>query len=308
MAVLYPNVSMERKPRFTAAELSVLVDEVERNRAILFSRLKNVTINADKKRAWEDITDKINSVGHGWRCTAVDVRGKWRDYASVTKRKAAGLRREQERTGGGSTSLPPLIPGEERVLAILGPEALEGVPGGIDVCGLRTSQTSMLSTPRSPPPGPATSDPLQCSPQAYSMPGPSTSAMPLPGVTPLLHSLWFLCRRFFLRPPRFLLCPLWFLLHPQIPAPVAAPEFPAPAPVIPAPAPTAPVVSIPEGVPDSSNPAPVPPVPVTKEVPDPLDPAPMPPAPIPKEVPDPPHSTPVPLSRRRSLISQTLLP
>nr|XP_023660037.1 myb-related transcription factor, partner of profilin-like isoform X2 [Paramormyrops kingsleyae] len=172
---------MERKPRFTAAELSVLVDEVERNRAILFSRLKNVTINADKKRAWEDITDKINSVGHGWRCTAVDVRGKWRDYASVTKRKAAGLRREQERTGGGSTSLPPLIPGEERVLAILGPEALEGVPGGIDVCGLRTSQTSMLSTPRSPPPGPATSDPLQCSPQAYSMPGPSTSAMPLPG-------------------------------------------------------------------------------------------------------------------------------
>lgn len=41
-----------------------------------------------------------------------EVRAKWRDYASITKCKAAALRREQERTGCGSTSLPPLNPGE----------------------------------------------------------------------------------------------------------------------------------------------------------------------------------------------------
>ena len=37
---------------------------------------------------------------------------------------------------------PLLTPQEERVLAVLGAEALEGVPGGIDVCGLNTGHRS----------------------------------------------------------------------------------------------------------------------------------------------------------------------
>ncbi|KAI4896465.1 hypothetical protein NFI96_009634, partial [Prochilodus magdalenae] len=111
--------------------------------------------------------------GHGWSRTAEDVRAKWRDYASVTKRKAAALRREQQRTGGGRSTLPPLTPDEERVLAILGPEVLDGVPGGIDVCGMHTSQTS---TPHPSPLEPSPSGPLQSDPQGPSTSGTATTS------------------------------------------------------------------------------------------------------------------------------------
>lgn len=45
--------------------------------------------------------------------------GVWRDYASMGKRK----------TDGGSTSSPHLTPVDKRILSILGPETLEGIPG-----------------------------------------------------------------------------------------------------------------------------------------------------------------------------------
>ena len=49
----------------------------------------------------------MNSVGTGFRRSTEDVRLKWRTYSSVLKRRAAVLRREQQRTGCGSTSASP---------------------------------------------------------------------------------------------------------------------------------------------------------------------------------------------------------
>lgn len=73
--------------------------------------------------------------------------------------------------------------GEERVLSILGPEALQGVPRSIDICGLHTSQTSVPSTPEPLPLSPPTSGPLQCNhhgstTSCISPPSLSTSAIP----------------------------------------------------------------------------------------------------------------------------------
>ena len=133
---------MARKPQFSANELEVLIDMVEQHKTVLFSKLKNTVTNAKKKDTWNAITEQVNSVGTGYRRTTDDVRAKWRDYSSVLKRRAAGLRREQQRTGGGSTSESLLTPQEERVLAVLGAEALEGVPGGIDLCDLNTAHRS----------------------------------------------------------------------------------------------------------------------------------------------------------------------
>lgn len=51
----------------------------------------------------------------------------------MTKRRAAA-RREAKKTGVGINSVPPLNAEEEKALSMLGPEALEGILGGIDVC------------------------------------------------------------------------------------------------------------------------------------------------------------------------------
>lgn len=124
------NTKRPRKPHFSPQELSALVAEVFDHRVILFSPLKTSVTNADKKLAWVEVTRRVNAVGQGITRTADEVRIKWRDYSTVVKKKAAALRREMAKTGGGN-SLPPLSPEEEKVLAVLGPEAAEGTRGWV---------------------------------------------------------------------------------------------------------------------------------------------------------------------------------
>ncbi|KAL2079803.1 hypothetical protein ACEWY4_025547 [Coilia grayii] len=156
-------------------EVSALVTEVFDHRSILFSRFKTSVTNADKKTAWAEVTGRVNAVGQGYTRTVEEVRIKWRDFSSATKKKAAALRREREQTGGGSTSLAPLTPEEERVLAVLGPEAVEGIPGGIDT---RTPgpppSTSRTPGPAPPTPGTRTPGPAPPTPGTRT-PGPSPS-------------------------------------------------------------------------------------------------------------------------------------
>ena len=61
-AVLYIVImSRKRSPNFTESELQTLLDEVERHKSILFSKLSNVIINSEKKKVWDTICTKINA-------------------------------------------------------------------------------------------------------------------------------------------------------------------------------------------------------------------------------------------------------
>lgn len=53
----------------------------------------------------------------------------WIEFKAKTKSKAADSRRNASATGGGPNKLVPLNEIEERVLAIIGPVAVEGLPG-----------------------------------------------------------------------------------------------------------------------------------------------------------------------------------
>ncbi|KAL2087183.1 hypothetical protein ACEWY4_018242 [Coilia grayii] len=139
-----------KKPHFTAHKVSALVTEVFDRRSVLFSQFKTSVTNADKKTAWA-VTGRVNAVGQGYTRTVEEVRIKWRDFSSATKKKAAARRREREQTGGGSTTMATLTPEEERVLAVLGPEAVEGIPGG-HRC-VRFTQISTICPPAAKCPG-----------------------------------------------------------------------------------------------------------------------------------------------------------
>ena len=61
-AVLYIVImSRKRNPNFTESELQTLLDEVERHKSILFSKLSNVITNSAKKKVWDTICTKINA-------------------------------------------------------------------------------------------------------------------------------------------------------------------------------------------------------------------------------------------------------
>ena len=81
-------------------ELQTLLDEVEKQQSLLFSKHTNVATNASNKRACENICTKINSCIKEYVRTTEKVRKKWTTYTSNTKKYAAQKRREVRRTGG----------------------------------------------------------------------------------------------------------------------------------------------------------------------------------------------------------------
>ena len=103
--VLY-IVIMSRKwsPNFTESELQTLLDEVERHKSILFSKLSNVITNSAKKKVWDTICTKINAAKQtDHRRTVDEIRKKWTTYMSNTKKQVSYNRREARRTSSRRT-------------------------------------------------------------------------------------------------------------------------------------------------------------------------------------------------------------
>eukprot|EP00105_Crassostrea_gigas_P024946 XP_011445368.1 PREDICTED: golgin subfamily A member 6-like protein 9 [Crassostrea gigas] len=72
-----------------------------------------------------------------------DVKKKWTCMSSESKKKLALNKREQRKTGGGSLpSNVSITPMDERIEGIIGPTAITGVEGGIDVLDEATTSAS----------------------------------------------------------------------------------------------------------------------------------------------------------------------
>ena len=104
-AVLYIVImSRKRNPNFTESELQTLLDEVERHKSILFSKLSNVITNSAKKKVWDTTCTKINVAKQtDHRRTVDEIRKKWTTYMSNTKKQVSYNRREAHRTSSRRT-------------------------------------------------------------------------------------------------------------------------------------------------------------------------------------------------------------
>ena len=137
----------KRRPRFAHDELDVLVDAVG-HKSVIFNKFTDVITNEKKRAAWDHITKKINAVSAVSRTTD-EVRRKWQDWASCTKGKEMQRKKERQKTGGGKAEDIPVNEQEEKVLAILGKTATEGIQGGIDSIDV-TSETTPVIPPSVP--------------------------------------------------------------------------------------------------------------------------------------------------------------
>lgn len=87
---------------FSAAEISVLTDEVESKKDILFSKQNSTVSNALKRDAWKEVALKVNAVNTtGYVRTGEEMKKKWICLSSESRKKLALNRREQRKTGGG---------------------------------------------------------------------------------------------------------------------------------------------------------------------------------------------------------------
>ncbi|XP_062575788.1 myb/SANT-like DNA-binding domain-containing protein 4 [Saccostrea cucullata] len=136
---------MARKPNFSSLEIETLIEEFQNHKEVLNSSFNNTSTNASKQRAWASVASKVSSVS-GVTRTADDVKKKWRNVSSDSKKKLSHARKEATKTGGGSSSAVELSATELRVLETMGQTATEGIPGGIDTAGPSSSNTNLQET------------------------------------------------------------------------------------------------------------------------------------------------------------------
>ncbi|XP_061179010.1 uncharacterized protein LOC133187606 [Saccostrea echinata] len=123
----------KRNPNFTTAEISMLTEEVEKRKDVIFSRQNSSVTNQAKKGEWDLICEKVNAVNTSHLRTADKLKKKWSVLCSETKKKISKLKQEQVRTGCGQ--LPAdcsVTPVEDKIQSIIGETAISGVDGGID--------------------------------------------------------------------------------------------------------------------------------------------------------------------------------
>ena len=67
----------------------MLVDGVEKSFGILFGKFSNSTDKPKKMAAWNDITKSVHAVGDHETRTVKQLKKKWSDYTSRSRKKAA---------------------------------------------------------------------------------------------------------------------------------------------------------------------------------------------------------------------------
>uniref|UniRef100_A0A8W8K7K0 Myb/SANT-like DNA-binding domain-containing protein n=1 Tax=Magallana gigas TaxID=29159 RepID=A0A8W8K7K0_MAGGI len=122
---------MARKPNYTNIEIETLIEEVQNNKDILNSAFSNIATNSSKQRIWTSIASKVSAVS-GVERLAEDVKKKWRNISSDTKKKLSSARKEARKIGGGVSAGEELNPIEHKIDETIGQTAIQGIPGGYD--------------------------------------------------------------------------------------------------------------------------------------------------------------------------------
>ncbi|KAL0860005.1 hypothetical protein ABMA27_010320 [Loxostege sticticalis] len=116
--------------RVSERQLELLLTFAEASKDIALGRCtRGPQVSQITQRAWETVANKLNSVTDGVSKTAEQWRRYWVEWKAKTKAKGADNRRNAMRTGGGPNRLIPLTEFEKRILQLIGPVCVEGLPG-----------------------------------------------------------------------------------------------------------------------------------------------------------------------------------
>ncbi|XP_060801523.1 myb-related transcription factor, partner of profilin-like [Amyelois transitella] len=116
---------MDSRVRASPEQLSTLLEYME-SHGDLARPVAGAQGRVRSDQLWSDLTNILNSVGGGVNKTTDKWKKVWADLKSKTKKKGLTLRQHARGTGGGPASQKSLSHLEERVLAIIGPTAVEG--------------------------------------------------------------------------------------------------------------------------------------------------------------------------------------
>nr|XP_027206496.1 uncharacterized protein LOC113799980 [Penaeus vannamei] len=114
------------RPNFTYDELMALIANVQLHQEILEGPLTATVTHQMKLRAWEEVTAVVNATGKTLR-SPEEVKLKYIDFKSHTKKKLNFRKKLQTATGGGPSIAPPLTPAEEAMAQLINPAVVYGI-------------------------------------------------------------------------------------------------------------------------------------------------------------------------------------
>ncbi|XP_062575193.1 nuclear apoptosis-inducing factor 1-like [Saccostrea cucullata] len=120
----------ERKANWSEVAIETLVDLVTDSErwAVIRGKFSPALTIHTKQKVWIDITERVNASSTCIRAVK-DVKKKWQDIQSHTKKKEANRKAELRKTGGGPPP-PELKNWEKKIVSILSEDVISGVDGG----------------------------------------------------------------------------------------------------------------------------------------------------------------------------------
>ncbi|XP_023234040.1 uncharacterized protein LOC111633660 [Centruroides sculpturatus] len=85
----------KRRRNFSSFEIQALIDGVEKRKKIIEGRIDETITSRAKYNCWRLICEEVNSVSDVRR-SVEEIRRKWRDYKSISKRKGCWKRMKLE--------------------------------------------------------------------------------------------------------------------------------------------------------------------------------------------------------------------
>ena len=124
----------KKQRKWKPKESEMMLSLVKENYAFLSESLHPGKTKAMINAKWQSITDDVNALGaHPVPLTATQVKKKWSDTKSTTKKKCTALKRSRQKTGGGKPEDIELTASEQIVQSILPTVAINGIPN-TDLC------------------------------------------------------------------------------------------------------------------------------------------------------------------------------
>ncbi|XP_050706796.1 nuclear apoptosis-inducing factor 1-like [Eriocheir sinensis] len=124
-----PPRKIQRRPRFTEAEILALVEEVERREHVILGKhdMRAGVTESTKRYAWEEVCDCVNAVSHVER-SVEELKRKFRDLKAQVKSKSAAEMKDMGATGGGPPANVEYSEAELVLLRMQAPIAATGAP------------------------------------------------------------------------------------------------------------------------------------------------------------------------------------
>ncbi|XP_022313736.2 uncharacterized protein LOC111118512 [Crassostrea virginica] len=136
----------KRKPNWSERELTVLAEAVTPRNKMLKQKFNPTLTSEKKQQLWKEIRDQLNSMTVVSR-TIEEIKKKWADLQSLTKKKEAERRRSMGMTGGGPAQEYYFKDWEKVVLQSLSDVAIEGIGCGVDTAECVNQSSSEVNAP-----------------------------------------------------------------------------------------------------------------------------------------------------------------